>query len=90
MAASAPAITLAAAAARTERIRLSSAVIRLTGSRSGLVHKELPSDDPLQRQPDITRAQAILKWEPKIGLEDGLVKTISYFRDLQNSQAARA
>jgi dTDP-glucose 4,6-dehydratase len=56
-------------------------IIRLTGSRSRLVYKSLPRDDPQQRQPDITRARRWLKWEPQVKLAPGLKKTISYFRD---------
>jgi UDP-glucuronate decarboxylase len=67
---------------------LAETVIRMTGSRSGLVNKDLPSDDPLQRQPDITRARTILNWEPKVGLETGLAGTIAYFRNLRSVQAA--
>jgi dTDP-glucose 4,6-dehydratase len=55
-------------------------IIRLTGSRSKLVFKPLPQDDPRQRRPDITRARKLLKWEPKVPLAKGLVKTIDYFR----------
>jgi dTDP-glucose 4,6-dehydratase len=56
-------------------------IIRLTGSKSKLVYKPLPEDDPKVRQPDITRAQTLLGWEPKIGLEEGLKKTLAYFRE---------
>jgi len=49
-------------------------------SRSKIVHKPLPSDDPIQRQPDITLAREKLGWEPKVGLDEGLRKTIDYFR----------
>ena len=56
-------------------------IIRATGSRSRIVYKPLPQDDPKQRQPDITRARSILKWEPKVALKEGLTKTIEYFRD---------
>ena len=52
----------------------------MTGARSKVVHKPLPTDDPKIRQPDITRARTLLKWEPKVALEEGLVKTIDYFR----------
>jgi nucleoside-diphosphate-sugar epimerase len=45
-----------------------------------IVYKPLPTDDPKQRRPDITRARTLLKWEPKVPLEEGLVKTIDYFR----------
>jgi dTDP-glucose 4,6-dehydratase len=55
-------------------------IIRMTGSKSKVVYKPLPTDDPKQRRPDITRARTRLKWEPKVELEEGLVKTIEYFR----------
>jgi dTDP-glucose 4,6-dehydratase len=55
-------------------------IIRATGSRSKVVFKPLPQDDPKQRRPDITRARKILGWEPKVPLAKGLVNTISYFR----------
>jgi dTDP-glucose 4,6-dehydratase len=55
-------------------------IIRMTGSRSKLVYRPLPTDDPKVRQPDITRARTLLGWEPKVQLEEGLVKTIDYFR----------
>jgi len=55
-------------------------IIRATGSRSKIVHKPLPQDDPKQRRPDITRARTILDWQPKIGLAEGLKSTIEYFR----------
>ncbi|SOD99810.1 UDP-glucuronic acid decarboxylase family protein [Caenispirillum bisanense] len=61
-------------------LQLAEAVIRLTGSRSRLVHKPLPADDPRQRQPDITRARDLLGWEPRVALDEGLRKTIDYFR----------
>jgi len=55
-------------------------IIRMTGSKSRIVYRPLPTDDPKVRQPDITRARTKLKWEPKVQLEEGLVKTIEYFR----------
>jgi dTDP-glucose 4,6-dehydratase len=55
-------------------------IIRMTQSKSAIVHRPLPTDDPKVRQPDITRARTLLKWEPKVALEQGLVKTIDYFR----------
>jgi dTDP-glucose 4,6-dehydratase len=55
-------------------------ILELTGSTSPIVYRPLPQDDPQVRQPDITKAKKILGWEPKIGLEEGLVKTIEYFR----------
>ena len=60
---------------------IAKAIIRLTGSKSQLVYRPLPEDDPKVRQPDITRARTLLKWEPKVGLEEGLTKTLGYFRE---------
>lgn len=59
---------------------LAEMVLRLTGSRSTLTFKPLPQDDPVQRQPDISRAKSLLRWEPSVSLEDGLKETIAYFR----------
>jgi len=59
--------------------QLAEQVIALTGSKSQLTFKELPSDDPTQRRPDISLAREVLDWEPKIQLEEGLKKTIEYF-----------
>ncbi len=53
---------------------------KLTKSKSKIIFKELPKDDPKIRQPDITKAKKILKWEPKIAIEDGLLKTIEWFK----------
>jgi dTDP-glucose 4,6-dehydratase len=53
---------------------------RLTGNPAGIIAKPLPIDDPRQRRPDITRARALLGWEPQVALEDGLTRTIDYFR----------
>jgi dTDP-glucose 4,6-dehydratase len=55
-------------------------IIRMTGSKSRIVYRPLPTDDPKVRQPDITRARMLLGWEPKVSLEEGLVETIAYFR----------
>jgi nucleoside-diphosphate-sugar epimerase len=55
-------------------------IIEMTGARSKIVYKPLPTDDPKIRQPDITRARSLLKWEPRVALEEGLVQTIEYFR----------
>ena len=57
-------------------------VLKLTESKMKIVYKELPVDDPKQRQPDITIARTILKWEPKVNREEGLKKTYDYFRSL--------
>ncbi len=59
---------------------LAEKVIKLTGSKSEIVYKPLPEDDPRQRQPDISRAKEILKWHPTVQLEEGLKKTIDYFK----------
>ncbi|MEP5764877.1 MAG: UDP-glucuronic acid decarboxylase family protein [Halieaceae bacterium] len=59
---------------------LAEKVIAMTGSKSELVFEPLPEDDPMQRQPDITRAKATLDWEPAVALDEGLAKTIDYFR----------
>ena len=64
---------------------LAEKVIKLTDSKSKLVYEKLPEDDPIQRQPDINLAKAKLGWEPKIHLEEGLIKTIHYFENLLNS-----
>ena len=61
-------------------LRLAEAVKRLTGSKSKIVFRPLPEDDPKVRRPDISRAKKLLKWEPKVDLEEGLKKTITYFR----------
>ena len=55
-------------------------IIALVGSSSRIVYRPLPVDDPKQRRPDITRARTLLKWEPKVGLEEGLLKTVDYFK----------
>jgi UDP-glucuronate decarboxylase len=58
---------------------LAERVIDLTGSSSTLVHRPLPTDDPVQRQPDITLARRLLDWEPSTALDEGLRRTIDYF-----------
>jgi UDP-glucuronate decarboxylase len=63
-------------------MELATQVISLVGSRSRIVHRALPENDPKQRQPDISRAQEFLDWQPRIALKEGLIKTISYFEDL--------
>jgi UDP-glucuronate decarboxylase len=66
---------------------LAEAVIELTGSRSTLVFKPLPKDDPVQRKPDITLARNVLGWEPEVALRDGLTATIAYFTALRSEMA---
>ena len=65
-------------------LELAEQVLKLSGSRSKIVYKPLPDDDPVQRKPDVTMAENILKWKPKIDLETGLIKTIEYFRHIIN------
>mgnify|MGYP006079118901 CR=1 FL=1 len=62
-------------------LELAEDVIKLTGTKSKIIHEELPSDDPKQRKPDITLAKKYLGWEPKVPLAEGLKDTIAYFRD---------
>ncbi|WP_103647098.1 UDP-glucuronic acid decarboxylase family protein [Campylobacter concisus] len=57
-------------------------IISLTNSKSPIIYKELPSDDPKRRKPDITLAKELLGWTPKIGIKDGLERTIAYFKNL--------
>jgi dTDP-glucose 4,6-dehydratase len=59
-------------------------IIKMTGSKSTVVFKPLPTDDPKVRKPDITRARTLLHWEPKVPLEQGLTSTIAYFRKKMN------
>jgi UDP-glucuronate decarboxylase len=67
-------------------LQLAENILELTGSKSKLIFKPLPADDPRQRQPDITLAKAKLGWEPKISLREGLVPTIAYFDDFLRQQ----
>jgi UDP-glucuronate decarboxylase len=62
-------------------LELAEKILSLTGSKSKLTFAPLPMDDPKQRKPDITLAKSKLEWEPKINLEEGLKKTIAYFRN---------
>jgi len=62
--------------------QLAERVLALVGSRSNIIYKELPQDDPQQRRPDITLAKARLNWQPSIALDDGLIRTVEYFRAL--------
>ena len=66
-------------------LQLAELIIQLTKSSSKIIHKPLPSDDPIRRKPDITLAKSKLNWEPTIDIEEGLIKTINYFKSiLQN------
>lgn len=71
-------------------LQLAMMVIDLTGSRSRIVHRKLPQDDPKQRQPDISRAQDLFDWRPRTTLKDGLQSTIAYFDRLLSDQKLRA
>jgi UDP-glucuronate decarboxylase len=66
--------------------QLADEIIRLSGSNSTVEHLPLPEDDPKQRQPDISRAQALLNWTPHIELSEGLTKTIQYFQHETSKQ----
>jgi UDP-glucuronate decarboxylase len=70
-------------------LELASAVVDLTGSRSKVVHRPLPQDDPRQRRPDISKAQELLGWEPRTSLKKGLVPTIAYFEGLLKAPSVR-
>ena len=69
-------------------LQIAEEIIAATGSASRIVHTELPVDDPKVRQPDITRAQTLLGWEPRVALADGLRSTIDYFRAKLDAEAA--
>ena len=61
-------------------------ILQLTGSKSEIAYRPLPQDDPQVRQPDITKARTLLNWEPKVDLDEGLIKTIDYFRGRLKAQ----
>jgi dTDP-glucose 4,6-dehydratase len=63
-------------------LQLAETIIRLADSKSEIVHRDLPVDDPKQRRPDITRARTLLGWEPEVSFEDGLGRTLEYFRSV--------
>jgi dTDP-glucose 4,6-dehydratase len=63
-------------------LQLAETIVRLAGSDSKIVFRDLPVDDPKQRRPDITRARRLIGWEPEVGLEDGLTRTLEYFRQV--------
>jgi len=62
-------------------------IIEMVGSSSRIVYRPLPTDDPKQRQPDITRARTVLGWEPRVGLEEGLRRSLDYFRSKVKAEA---
>jgi UDP-glucuronate decarboxylase len=70
--------------------QLAELIIEFTGSASKIVHRPLPTDDPKQRQPDISKAQELLDWRPTVPLRDGLAKTIAYFDELLGKEHAAA
>lgn len=61
-------------------MELAELIVKLTGTKSKILHKPLPADDPKQRQPDITKAKKLLKWKPGVKLEEGLVRTLAWFQ----------
>ena len=77
-------------------LQFAQAVLKVTGSTSKLEFKPLPVDDPKVRQPDISKARRLLGWEPKVGLEEGLARTLEHFRprvlgpDTQTARGGRA
>ncbi len=70
-------------------LELAAQVIELTGSRSRIVHRPRPQDDPRQRRPDISKADDLLGWAPQTALRDGLIRTIAYFENLLKDDAIR-
>jgi UDP-glucuronate decarboxylase len=70
-------------------LELAAMVIELTASRSRIVHRPLPQDDPRQRRPDISKANDVLGWAPRTALRDGLTRTIGYFEELLRDDAVR-
>jgi len=70
--------------------QLAELVVELTGTKSTIVHRELPVDDPKVRQPDIRRARELLGWEPTVSLQDGVGRTIEYFRSILPTEAVLA
>jgi UDP-glucuronate decarboxylase len=71
-------------------IELAQMLISLVGSRSKIVHRALPENDPKQRQPNISLAQELLGWKPSVALKEGLMRTIKYFERLLSDEALRA
>ena len=65
-------------------------IIKLTGTNQKIIYKPLPTDDPLQRQPDITKAKEILNWEPKISRSEGMKRTFEYFKNLTSEELLKS
>ncbi len=65
-------------------------IIKLTGTKQKIVYKPLPQDDPLQRQPDITKAKEILNWEPRVSREEGMKNTYAYFKSLSKEELLKS
>jgi UDP-glucuronate decarboxylase len=63
-------------------LELAQTILKLSGSKSKIIHQPLPADDPKQRQPNIELAKARLGWQPKVNLVDGLKETIAYFKNI--------
>jgi UDP-glucuronate decarboxylase len=70
-------------------LELAETILELTGSASAIEHRELPEDDPRQRQPDISKAKSLLGWEPTVALKEGLVNTIAYFDGVLGGKVLR-
>ena len=70
-------------------LELAKKVIKLTGSKSKIVHLPLPKDDPKQRRPDLSKARKLLKWEPRVSLDEGLKRTIAWFRSEIDERTVR-
>jgi hypothetical protein len=70
-------------------LQLADMVVDMTGSRSRIVHRPLPQNDPRQRRPDISRAQELLSWQPRMPLKEGSIRTIAYFEKLLSDNVVR-
>jgi UDP-glucuronate decarboxylase len=70
-------------------LQLATMVVDMTGARSRIVHRPLPENDPRQRRPDISRAQELLSWQPRMPLKEGLIRTIAYFEKLLSENSVR-